>query len=594
MEAGGVIERIDASPWMSNVVAAKKKDGSLRLCVNLTAVNKALVIDRYPLPTMDELTAKLIGSTVFSKIDLLWGYLQLPLASDCRYLTAFVTHEGVFQFKSLPFGLATGPSAFHKVIRKIFEGLEGCVSILDDILVFGSSMAEHDENLRRVLDRLVKYNATIRRDKCVIGAAEVDFNGHRVSGSGIKPLVSNVAAILNIPVPVDAKQLMRFICTASYYMKFIPGFEDLCEPLRRLLKADVEWNWSPACQTSFDELKQRISQPPVLAHFNPVAPIFITCDASAFALGAQLSQYQEGEERPIAFASRTLSPAERNYSASEREALACLWASEHWHFYVYGRRFTLVTDHQALKTLLSSAGSGHRPLRLHRWADRLFQYDFSVVYRPGKFNVVADCLSRAFDTAAMTPEVQSKCDDVIDESNHDDGLVQSIFGNLATPVVTLEAVAVATTVDPDLPQVMLFVRQGWPTAKSALPPALRPYYDLRAELSLVLDGRCLLRGCRVVIPPCLRSTLLELAHAGHPGIARMKAKCRDAIWWPGIDADVLESLSAVRGFRQVNQTITRTSTSSSATVETLAEAVLGYSRRVCLSSTCTPVHVSGH
>ena len=542
MEASGVIERIDASPWTSNVVAAKKKDGSLRLCVNLTSVNKALILDRYPLPTMDELTAKLTGSTVFSKIDLLWGYLQLPLASECRYLTAFVTHEGVWQFKSLPFGLATGPSAFHQVIRTILHGLDGCVSILDDILVYGRSMAEHDERLRRVLDRLVLHNATVRRDKCIIGAAEVEFNGHHVSGTGVKPLLSNVAAILNIPVPVDARQLLRFVCTASYYMKFIPGFAALCEPLRRLLKADAVWNWSAGCQTSFDELKKRVSQPPVLAHFDSSAPTFITCDASAVALGALLSQQQGGEERPIAFASRTLSPAERNYSTSEREALACLWACEHWHFYVYGRQFTLITDHQALKTLLSSGGSGHRPLRLHRWADRLFQYNFSVVYRPGRFNVVADCLSRAFDTATTaTPEVHltfDDGDDVTDDSVSDDCLVQSIFGSLATPVVTLDAVAAATTVDPELQAVMMYVRQGWPTAKSAVPLPLRPFYDLQAEFSLVFGGRCLLRGCRVVIPPSLRSTLLELAHEGHPGIARMKAKCREAIWWPGVDADV--------------------------------------------------------
>ena len=145
----------------------------------------------------------------------------------------------MWQFKSLPFGLATGPSAFHKVIRKILEGLDGCVSILDDILVYGRSMAEPDERLRRVLDRLVQYNATINRGKCFIGVPEVEFNGNHVSGTGVKPLLSNVSAILNILVPIDARQLLCFVCTASHYMKFIPGFADLCEPLRKLLKRDA-------------------------------------------------------------------------------------------------------------------------------------------------------------------------------------------------------------------------------------------------------------------------------------------------------------------------------------------------------------------
>ena len=532
MEADGVIERIDASPWTSNIVTAKKRDGSLRLCVNLTEVNKALIPERYPLPTMDELTEHLYGCTVFSKIDLLWGYLQLPLAEDRRYLTAFITHDGVWQFRSLPFGLASGPSAFQQVIRKILHGLDGCTNILDDILVYGRTVAEHDERLRRVLDRLVKYNATIRRDKCVIGVAEVDFNGHHLSASGVQPLLSNVEAIQKMPAPVDQKQLLRFVCTASYYLKFLSGFAELCEPLRRLLKADAVWNWSAECQRCFDELKRRLTCPPVLAHFDTSASTVVTCDASSVALGACLSQLHQDGERPVAFASRTLSPTERKYSASEREALACMWACEHWNFYLYGRHFTLVTDHQALKTLLTTGGSGHRPLRLHRWSDRLFQYTFTVTYRPGKLNVVADCLSRS-SVIADTPEVANSAD--IDDEL-DVGLVQTIFGHVATSVVTLESVAAATTADKDLRTVVQYVSNGWPSNKADVASAIRAYYNLRTELSVV--GQCLLRGCRVVVPSILRQSLLELAHEGHPGVSRMKSKCRESIWWPGIDADV--------------------------------------------------------
>ena len=532
LEAEGVIERINASPWTSNIVTAKKRDGSLRLCVNLSEVNKALIPERYPLPTMDELTEHLSGCTVFSKIDLLWGYLQLPLAEDRRYLTAFVTHDGVWQFRSLPFGLASGPSAFQQVIRKILHGLDGCTNILDDILVYGRTVAEHDERLRRVLDRLVKYNATVRRDKCVIGAAEVDFNGHHISASGTQPLQSNVEAIQKIPVPVDQKQLLRFVCTASYYLKFLSGFAELCEPLRRLLKADAVWNWSAECQRCFTELKRRLTCPPVLAHFDTAASTVVTCDASSVALGACLSQLHHDGEHPIAFASRTLSPAERKYSASEREALACLWACEHWNFYLYGRQFTLVTDHQALKTLLTTGGSGHRPLRLHRWSDRLFQYSFTVSYRPGKLNVVADCLSRS-SVVAEVPEVTTSADS---EDDPDVGLIQTIFSHVATSVVTLKSVAAATAADKDLLTVMQFVSNGWPSSKTDVASGIRVYYNFRTELSVV--GQCVLRGCRVVIPSTLRQSLLELAHEGHPGVARMKSKCRESIWWPGIDADV--------------------------------------------------------
>jgi hypothetical protein len=238
LEHEGVIEKIDASPWISNLVPSRKKDGIVRLCVNLTAANRALIPERYPLPTMDELTEKLAGNSVFSKIDLLWGYLQLPLAPESRYLTAFVSHVGVFQYKSLPFGLASGPSAFHQVIRKILEGLPGCASILDDILIFGRTTAEHDKHLRQVLARLEQFNATVRRDKCVLGAHEVEFNGHRISAAGVHPVQSNVDAILRMPVPLNQRQLLRFICTATYYLKFVQDFATICEPLRRLLRAD--------------------------------------------------------------------------------------------------------------------------------------------------------------------------------------------------------------------------------------------------------------------------------------------------------------------------------------------------------------------
>ena len=203
----------------------------------------------------------------------------------------------------MPFGLASGPSAFHQVIRKILDGLDGCVSILDDILIYGRTVAEHDERLRRVLDRLARYNTTVRQNKCLIGVPEVNFNGHRLSEAGIRPLTSNVEAIQAIPVPTNAKQLLRFVCTASYYLKFVSEFAEICEPLRQLLKADAVWNWSTVCQHSFELLKTKIVSPPVLAHFDVTAPTIVTCDASSVAVGACLSQLHQDEERPIAFAS---------------------------------------------------------------------------------------------------------------------------------------------------------------------------------------------------------------------------------------------------------------------------------------------------
>ena len=547
MEREGIIERIDASVWTSNIVVARKKCGGARVCVNLSDVNKALVPQRYPLPTMEELTERIAGSTVFSKLDLAWGYLQLELAEECRYITAFVSHEGVFQWKSLPFGLATGPSAFQQVVRHMTDQLPGCVHILDDILCYGRDMAEHDTRLRAILDRLAKYGATLRVEKCVLGQSEVDFNGHRVSANGVRPLQSNVEALERIPAPTNQRQLSRFVGAATYYSKFVPRFAELCHSFRPLLKANSKWAWSADCQQAFDTIKANIASPPTLAHFDVSADeTLVTCDASATALGACLSQKVSGVDRPIAFASRVLSPAERKYSASEREGLACLWACERWHFYLYGRRFTLVTDHQALKTLLTAGGSGHRPLRLHRWSDRLFQYTFDVRYRPGRENSVADCLSRSFDdsdsakaadvAAAHTAAAVSETD--FADPDTDDRVIATIFGSLGTAVITLQAVAVATAADEQLSRVRKFVVEGWPMNKRAISADLHAFYAVREELSTAFKGQCVVRGSRTIIPSTLRAAVLELAHEGHPGIVRMKQRCREAVWWPGIDGDI--------------------------------------------------------
>ena len=232
-----------------------------------------------------------------------------------------------------------------------------------------------------------------------------------------------------------------------------------------------------------------------------------------------------------------MSPTERRYSDSEREALACLWACEHWNFYLYGRRFTLVTDHQALKTLLSSGGSGQRPLRLHRWADRLFQYNFDVTFRPGRLNVVADALSRVDINPPASSTTSGRAAAAEDNEDDCDALVQTIFGQLDTSTVFLDDVITATARDDELRPVLESVVKGWPSTKK-LSLTAAAFHRVRDDLSCVKDGRCLMRGSRVVIPAALHPRLLDLAHEGHRGVVRMKAKCREAIWWPGIDADI--------------------------------------------------------
>ena len=281
------------------------------------------------------------------------------------------------------------------------------------------------------------------------------------------------------------------------------------------------FEWKEEQQQAFAQLKKELVSTRVLAHFDPRLETIVTTDASAVAIGAVLSQLQEdGEERPVAYASRSLAQAERAYSVSEREALACIWACERWHYYLYGRKFTLRTDHSALTTLLAGGQKGRRPMRLLRWADRLYEYDFKVQYKPGCENVVADLLSRS-DPGVST-----------DETEEPTSLnIATIFGGTAMEALSLREVAEASQQDDELSAVAVKCTTGWMHSDW-----LDKYYKLRDELS-VEDG-VVFRGNNAVIPASLRHRVLQLAHEGHPGIVKMRQRLRDTVWWPGINADV--------------------------------------------------------
>ncbi len=523
-----VIEPVDASPWVSNLVIAKKKGGGLRLCVDLTDVNKAIIPDKYPLPTAEELTSHFHGSTVFSKMDLRNGYLQVPLAPASMDLTAFVTHVGVFRFKRMAFGLSSAPSCFQKIMSLILAGIQGVSIYLDDVVVHAPSAALHDDRLEQVFQRFEQHGVTLNSEKCMFGVEEVEFLGFRLSEKGIAPIMSHTEAILSLPDPQSPSQLSSFLGMAAYYLRFMPHYSDSTAPLRRLLRKDVTWDWTPACHEAVRIIKRQLTSPPTLTHFSLIAPTMVTCDASGVALGAVLSQTQEGGERPVAFASRALTPAEQKYSVGEREALACLWACERWHVYLYGRPFTIRTDHQALTALLATQGSGHRPMRLLRWADRLNQYNFNLEFMPGRANTVADLLSRAVSVTKETGGVAA-------DTESDEDWVHILHGPLSS-VVTLAELQQASAADEALTTLRTYVQDGWP---AKVDDRLLPYYRFRNELSCG-GGVCLARGHRAVVPESLRSRVLQMAHEGHLGVVKVKQRCRDTVWWPHIDPDVEE------------------------------------------------------
>ena len=524
MEHDGVLERIESSPWISNMVFVRKPTGKLRICCDLSDVNKAIIPDKYPLPTIEELSESFAGASLISKIDLKGAYLQVDLDPEIRYITAMITPIGLFQWKRLPFGLSSAPSCFQSIINRILRGCDATKCLLDDIII-ASDAHSHESKVHAVLSRLAEYNVEINSEKTILGVETVDFSGHTVSSSGVKPLQSNVDSFLKISDPTSLKEVQAFLGAANYYRKFVPNFAAIAEPLHQLLKKDANWTWTPECHSACDQIKAAISSNKVLAHFDSNCKTIVSTDASGTALGAVLSQIISGEERPVAFASRALSVAEQGYSASEREALACIWACEHWHYYLYGRKFLLRTDHSALVTLLSGGNKGRKPMRLLRWSERLQQYNFDIVYRSGKENSVPDVLSR-FVRSESSPTDGS-------ELNNDSLTVSAVFGCQALHTLTPIEISTPTKTDPVLIEISHFFHHGWP--KKCENQDLKPYFSVKDELSIVHGS--LFRENRAVIPSSLRSRVLELAHEGHSGITRTKQKLRESVWWPGIDRD---------------------------------------------------------
>ncbi len=391
LESEGIIEKVDSTPWESPLVAIQKKSGGIRLFVDLREPNKAVIIDSHPLPHIEEVFTELRGASMFSTIDLQNAYHQVTLHQDSRDVTAFVTHDGLYHFTWVPYGLASAPSAFQRMMLQILAGQDVVQYYLDDIIVNGDNPELHEKRLQSVLQRLQNCGLKLNVEKCRFRKSELPFLGHVISASGLHPNPDHVLAIQQAPPPHDARSLHSFLGLAGLYSKFIPNNATLVEPLCALLRKSIGFCWTDEAQENFNRLKHLITTSSALALFDPSLPTTVTTDASDFGIGAVLTQSHGATERTVAFASRTLSDCERKYSTTEKEALACVWATEKWCTYLWGRHFTLCTDHSPLSTLLSTKGLGRAGMRLGQWSARLLCFNYSMKYKPGQDNVTADC-----------------------------------------------------------------------------------------------------------------------------------------------------------------------------------------------------------
>jgi hypothetical protein len=529
--------RPSASPWGAPVLFVKKKDGSMRLCIDYRELNKVTIKNKYPLPRIDDLFDQLKGAQVFSKIDLRSGYHQLKIKAEDVAKTAFRTRYGHYEFLVMPFGLTNAPAAFMDLMNRIFQPYldQFIVVFIDDVLVYSKDKAMHEQHLRTTLQLLREKKLYAKLSKCEFWLDQVVFLGHVISGAGIEVDPQKVQAVVNWDRPHNVSEVRSFLGMAGYYRRFVEGFSKIAIPLTQLTHKQTKFKWSDACESSFQELKDRLVSAPILALPTEGQGYVVFCDASIKGLGCVLMQ----EGKVIAYASRQLKPYEQNYPTHDLELAAVVFALKIWRHYLYGERCEIFTDHKSLKYIFTQKELN---MRQRRWLELLKDYDLTISYHPGKANAVADALSRksASQAAAMITQQPNLMKEIVGM-----GLeviqpgVHGQLANLMAESVLVERVKALQGADPEFQRIRTNVENG-----------------KQRDFSLDSEGtlRC---GSRLCVPNNdeLKKEILEEAHSSpyaiHPGSTKMYKDLKENFWWPNMKREVAQFVSQCLVCQQV-------------------------------------------
>ena len=393
MLEAGIIERTE-SPYAAPVVLVKKSDGSIRFCIDYRKLNRITIFDGEPMTTADDIFATLQGDKYFSKVDLAKGYWQVPIREGDRQKTAFVTPDGSYQFRKMPFGLVNATATFNRLMRKATRGIDRADSFVDDLLGHTPTWNDHMQVLRKVFEQLREGRLRVRPTKCHIGFKSLTFLGHQIQEGALHPHPDKVEEILQAPNPTTKRQVRSFLGLVGYYRSYIPNFSTIAAPLTDLTKKGLSniVRWGKQEEDAFQQLKAVITQDPILKVPDFNEPFVLQTDASGVGAGAALLQEYDGIKFPVAYSSKKFSKAEKAYSVIERECLALVWGLQKFQTYLYGKEFVVETDHQPLIYIDRAKVVNSR---IMRWALLLQNYRFHICAIRGKDNVVADYLSRA-------------------------------------------------------------------------------------------------------------------------------------------------------------------------------------------------------
>ena len=495
-------------------------------------LNKPLKREHYPSRTTEEVNHKFVNAKLFTKLDAKNGYWNVKLDEESSYLTTFNTPFGRYRFLWLPFGLKVSQDIFQCLMDDAYQNCRGAVNIADDVVVYGRDEKDHDRNLHEAMEKTRKSGIKLndRPEKCQVKKESVKFYGNMYTKEGIKPDPNKVSAIKAIQPPNNKAELHTFLGIVNYMEKYVKNLADHTVSLRELLRQDVEFQWSDHHMEAFEKIKNLISEDTTLSFYDRNKPITLQVDASSRGLGATIIQ----DGRPIAFASKALTETESRYANIEWELLAIVYGCTKFHTILYGRSFTVESDHKPLEQVQKKRLSD-APLRLQRLLMKLQPYDFNIVYKPGKQVVLADALSRLNpEDEEEIPELNVRIHDIIDIS--------------PTKVEELQKCTADDLVLQLLQQQIIF---GWQRSIKMLNVQLRPYWSMRDNLS-IHDGLITMGNNGIIIPDALRTKTLSQIHAGHLGMEKSKLRAKGSVFWPGIYKDI-KSLVASCSSYQENQ-----------------------------------------
>lgn len=545
-----IAEVTEPTDWCHAMLPAPKKDSKeVRVCVDLTQLNKYVRRGAHPVITPQEAVSGVTkGSTFYTVLDAKAGYWQVEIAEEDQELTTFITPWGRYKFLRAPMGLSISGDEYNRRGDEALQTTTSSVKIVDDILSYEADYQQHLNNVWHILSKCKEYGITLNPDKLKFAEEEVDYCGYHLSKNGFIPNEAKVTSLIEFKTPTNLTELQSFLGLANQLSQFSTQIAELAEPLRQLLKKSTEWTWSDAHEKSFLDLKEALSKPPILAFYDPKLPITVHTDAARLkGLGYACLQLHGKTWRLVQCGSRFLTDTESRYSTIELELLAIVWAMKKCHSFLAGRdHFDVITDHKPLLSIvnLKSLAEIENP-RLQRLKERLIPYSFTLGWKKGSDHAIPDALSRA------PTEVGTKEDEIaeqeIEEHVHavvaanirlllaegdqfQDSLVENLYKN--------------STSDPEYNLLKNTIINGFPANYNEVDPIIRPYAKVKDSLSV--DEELVVYGSRLVVPRKLRKDVLQRLHSSHQGIGRTRSRARQSVYWPGIDNDIKNIVEACK------------------------------------------------